>query len=178
MNWDTTLAWIMTSLTLIKVQRPPSWIQKVSVVLIQMESWITMSLCRIGQLAVLRDSLLISIKSSLSKESSVYQKLGAQMPHRVIFNIVTKILRCAIAFIVLNISLNHFVNQQISNGYKKKIFSSVLKLAGGNSPSEGKLFATNPTTKLFGPVCDDNFTDNLNGVSKKGLIIQAKQFFY
>lgn len=42
-----------------------------------------------------------------------------------------------------------------------------LKLAGGSSPSEGKLFATNPSTKSFGPVCDDNFADNLNGVSLK-----------
>jgi len=40
-----------------------------------------------------------------------------------------------------------------------------LKLAGGSVPWEGKLFATNPTTKAFGPVCDDNFADNINGVN-------------
>ena len=41
-----------------------------------------------------------------------------------------------------------------------------VKLVGGASASEGVLYATNPTTNIYGPVCDDFFDQNLNGVSK------------
>ena len=33
-------------------------------------------------------------------------------------------------------------------------------LINGTKPSEGYLFATNPKTKIYGPVCDDVFGDN------------------
>ena len=30
-------------------------------------------------------------------------------------------------------------------------------LVGGSSPSQGNIYATNPVTKIFGPVCSDGF---------------------
>ena len=33
-----------------------------------------------------------------------------------------------------------------------------VQLIGGSSKLEGNVFATNPTTKVFGPVCDDEWT--------------------
>ncbi len=33
-----------------------------------------------------------------------------------------------------------------------------VKLIGGSSKLEGNVFARNPTTKVFGPVCDDVWT--------------------
>ena len=41
-----------------------------------------------------------------------------------------------------------------------------MKLVGGTGPNEGYLYATNPTTGTYGPVCDDYIDQNLNGVSK------------
>ena len=46
-----------------------------------------------------------------------------------------------------------------------------MVLVGGSGPFEGKLFATNPVTKTFGPVCDDYF--DINAVSL-GLKCQIK----
>jgi hypothetical protein len=45
------------------------------------------------------------------------------------------------------------------------IFSLVVALVGGSGPQEGYLYATNPVTKIYGPVCDDYFTTA--GVSSK-----------
>ena len=39
-------------------------------------------------------------------------------------------------------------------------------LVGGNGPQEGYVYAMNPVTKNFGPVCDDNF--DIKDVSKSG----------
>ena len=47
-----------------------------------------------------------------------------------------------------------------------------MKLVGGTGPNNGYLYATNPTTGTYGPVCDDYIDQNLNGVSK----IIYKQF--
>ncbi len=33
-----------------------------------------------------------------------------------------------------------------------------VALVGGTGPFEGVLYATNPTTGTYGPVCDDYFT--------------------
>ena len=38
-------------------------------------------------------------------------------------------------------------------------------LVGGSGPNEGYLYATNPVTKIYGPVCDDAFSTN--GVRKR-----------
>jgi hypothetical protein len=35
-----------------------------------------------------------------------------------------------------------------------------VALLGGPSPQEGYLYALNPVTKIFGPVCDDYFDNN------------------
>jgi len=40
---------------------------------------------------------------------------------------------------------------------------AVVKLVGGNSTNVGYLYATNPTTGIYGPVCDDYIDRNLNG---------------
>ena len=39
-----------------------------------------------------------------------------------------------------------------------------MKLVGGSGPHEGTLYATNPATGIYGPVCDDYFDQNINGV--------------
>ena len=44
----------------------------------------------------------------------------------------------------------------------KELFVSV-KLVGGQSSSEGNVFALNPRTDVFGPVCDDGW--DVNSVS-------------
>jgi hypothetical protein len=33
-----------------------------------------------------------------------------------------------------------------------------VKLVGGSNELEGNVFAKNPKTELYGPVCDDNWT--------------------
>ena len=43
---------------------------------------------------------------------------------------------------------------------------SAVALVGGSGPYEGVVYATNPATNIYGPVCDDYFDQNLNGVSK------------
>ena len=48
-----------------------------------------------------------------------------------------------------------------SCGFKSKTFS--VELVGGNSSYEGNVFALNPDTNVFGPVCDDSW--NIEGVS-------------
>jgi hypothetical protein len=42
-----------------------------------------------------------------------------------------------------------------------------VKLIGGSSKLEGNVFARNPNTKVFGPVCDDEWT--IENVSLKNL---------
>ena len=37
-------------------------------------------------------------------------------------------------------------------------FVLAVALVGGSGPFEGYLYATNPVTKTYGPVCDDYFT--------------------
>ena len=34
---------------------------------------------------------------------------------------------------------------------------SAVTLVGGSTPGRGNVFARNPTTGIYGPVCDDNF---------------------
>jgi hypothetical protein len=41
-----------------------------------------------------------------------------------------------------------------------------VKLVGGSGPFEGYLYATNPATGIYGPVCDDYIDQNINGVSE------------
>ena len=36
--------------------------------------------------------------------------------------------------------------------------ASLITLVGGNSPQQGNVFSTNPTTQYYGPVCDDGWT--------------------
>jgi len=44
-----------------------------------------------------------------------------------------------------------------------------VKLMGGSSKLEGNVFARNPTTKVFGPVCDDEWTiENVSLKKYKG----------
>jgi hypothetical protein len=46
---------------------------------------------------------------------------------------------------------------------------------GGSSKLEGNVFARNPTTKVFGPVCDDEWT--IENVSFKSCsFAQTKSF--
>ncbi len=40
---------------------------------------------------------------------------------------------------------------------------SLVALIGGTGPHEGYVYALNPVTKIYGPVCDDYF--NINAVS-------------
>ena len=35
-----------------------------------------------------------------------------------------------------------------------------MALVGGSGPHEGYVYALNPVTKIYGPVCDDLFTAN------------------
>ena len=46
--------------------------------------------------------------------------------------------------------------------YTILIFLTV-ELIGGTSQGSGNVFATNPTTGIYGPVCDDNW--DINDVS-------------
>jgi len=41
----------------------------------------------------------------------------------------------------------------------------LVTLVGGNSPNEGNVYARNPNTGIFGPVCDDAW--DVMGVSQK-----------
>jgi hypothetical protein len=50
-----------------------------------------------------------------------------------------------------------------------------VKLMGGSSKLEGNVFARNPNTKVFGPVCDDEWT--IENVSFKSCsFAQTKEF--
>jgi hypothetical protein len=44
------------------------------------------------------------------------------------------------------------VNQNVFNHFK-----AAVVLVGGPDSSSGNVFARNPTTGVYGPVCDDNF---------------------
>lgn len=48
-------------------------------------------------------------------------------------------------------------------------FVSAVALVGGTSSNQGYLYATNPVTKIYGPVCDDYFT--LSAVSSCNIVI-------
>ena len=48
-------------------------------------------------------------------------------------------------------------------------FVLAVALVGGAGPYEGVVYATNPATNIYGPVCDDFFDQNLNGVSQMSL---------
>ena len=45
---------------------------------------------------------------------------------------------------------------------------SLVVLIGGETPSSGNVYAINPTTGVYGPVCDDGW--DIEDVSKKSLI--------
>jgi hypothetical protein len=44
--------------------------------------------------------------------------------------------------------------------YTIAIFTNLfsVKLVGGSNEFEGNVFAKNPKTEVYGPVCDDNWT--------------------
>jgi hypothetical protein len=42
---------------------------------------------------------------------------------------------------------------------------SIVKLAGGSNFKEGNVYAMNPDSEMFGPVCDDQWT--LENVGEK-----------
>jgi hypothetical protein len=41
--------------------------------------------------------------------------------------------------------------------YIKLISTAAVVLVGGSSTGSGNVFARNPTTGIYGPVCDDNW---------------------
>ena len=47
----------------------------------------------------------------------------------------------------------NFVSKYYINKEHYYFFAVILK--GGLQPYEGNVFATNPTTGIFGPICDD-----------------------
>ena len=49
-----------------------------------------------------------------------------------------------------------------------------MSLVGGTGPYEGYLYATNPVTNIYGPVCDDYF--NTNAVSPYRCILPMLKF--
>ena len=54
------------------------------------------------------------------------------------------------------------------------ICSAAVLLVGGAQPNEGYLYATNPVTNTYGPVCDDYF--NTNAVSPYRCILPLLKF--
>jgi hypothetical protein len=41
--------------------------------------------------------------------------------------------------------------------FKKLCLMYIVELIGGSSLSNGNVYATNPPTGIYGPVCDDNW---------------------
>ena len=49
-----------------------------------------------------------------------------------------------------------------------------VKLIGGSSKLEGNVFARNPNTKVFGPVCDDAWTIENVSFKKSAVLYKPK----
>lgn len=70
--------------------------------------------------------------------------------HLAIHNLVLEVLyKCIILF--FNIMRNKSANVTLFSG------TGLVFLIGGPSSNAGTLYARNPTTGIYGPVCDDNF---------------------
>jgi hypothetical protein len=57
--------------------------------------------------------------------------------------------------------------KNVGKPYSKSLYLcfSIVKLAGGSNFKEGNVYAMNPDSEMFGPVCDDQWT--LENVGEK-----------